>query len=667
MNGSDIAPLAKKLAEENNVNWQHLPGTGPEGRVVERDVLEYLAKVMAGEEALDPTPEPLPDGLESWPEEEVATFSPGESDVDLEGFQAEVARASSDGTRDNAPAETADDAFDESAPFADTVPFDSAEETNLEDIAAVDAEFATGELAYDDDRIEVDVDEADAADAMMAAHEVELDPADEPTIREDIFLFDDDDTEPGFGAADESGFDADLSQSAMDDDSDNPWALPDEAIAENADDAAVPVAPVFTAEDNSVKASSTEISDREVDFLDDPFADEFAGQDELADDNELIITEDEDALIDDIETIDATPPEDIVVSEDDSEALIASEFQDTADDDDFDDGSFTVAEDEESAATADVDSVFAEAPEDVGAFDEPVVTDMDEADVTDAADSVEVEDHGDQLEPVESAFNTEDTADNLELNEEDAVSEGSDEWTSQPDEQLSEPDMADEITAAVAVASAGLAGASLSAQSLETEPSREQEDALEEADEAVAAFPPSSLPLVSYGLLLRRHLDLTALSEAQLAVGREFNEGTPVAPTAFLLRAAAKALKTVPLGDDHSLGLAIISRHGLGVKQLATGLTFAEVLEHLSEAQNSEDTTQDDTGLVVADMSAFDVDEAVLGLDAPVLTLGRILFDSTEGRYRTTLSLSGKVDAEAGATFLGRVAELLGSPVQLVI
>lgn len=65
----DIAPLARRLAEENNVDWRRLAGSGTDGRIVERDVLDYLARVMAGEEDTDPTPEPLPDGIEAWPDQ----------------------------------------------------------------------------------------------------------------------------------------------------------------------------------------------------------------------------------------------------------------------------------------------------------------------------------------------------------------------------------------------------------------------------------------------------------------------------------------------------------------------------------------------------------------------------------------------------------------------
>ena len=72
MHEPDIAPLARRLAEENNVDWRRLQGSGEGGRVVERDVLGYLARVMAGEEAVDPTPEPVPDGMAAWPAGDVA-------------------------------------------------------------------------------------------------------------------------------------------------------------------------------------------------------------------------------------------------------------------------------------------------------------------------------------------------------------------------------------------------------------------------------------------------------------------------------------------------------------------------------------------------------------------------------------------------------------------
>ena len=55
-----ITPLARRLAEENGIDWRRLQGTGPDGTIVERDILAYLAKVMAGEVDHPPGPRRRP-------------------------------------------------------------------------------------------------------------------------------------------------------------------------------------------------------------------------------------------------------------------------------------------------------------------------------------------------------------------------------------------------------------------------------------------------------------------------------------------------------------------------------------------------------------------------------------------------------------------------------
>jgi hypothetical protein len=60
MSDPQITPLARRLAEENGINWRSLTGSGPDGTIVERDILAYLAKVMAGEITLPPAPDPGP-------------------------------------------------------------------------------------------------------------------------------------------------------------------------------------------------------------------------------------------------------------------------------------------------------------------------------------------------------------------------------------------------------------------------------------------------------------------------------------------------------------------------------------------------------------------------------------------------------------------------------
>ncbi|WP_309569574.1 E3 binding domain-containing protein [Deinococcus sp.] len=55
-----IAPLAKILAEANGIDWQKLRGTGDGGTVVEQDILNYLSRIMSGEEEPPSTPVDVP-------------------------------------------------------------------------------------------------------------------------------------------------------------------------------------------------------------------------------------------------------------------------------------------------------------------------------------------------------------------------------------------------------------------------------------------------------------------------------------------------------------------------------------------------------------------------------------------------------------------------------
>ncbi len=64
-----ISPLARRIAEENNVEWQSLEGSDAGGGVNERDVLSYLEGVTLGTKPVNPTPEPLPEGMTAWAEE----------------------------------------------------------------------------------------------------------------------------------------------------------------------------------------------------------------------------------------------------------------------------------------------------------------------------------------------------------------------------------------------------------------------------------------------------------------------------------------------------------------------------------------------------------------------------------------------------------------------
>jgi pyruvate/2-oxoglutarate dehydrogenase complex dihydrolipoamide acyltransferase (E2) component len=43
-NSIGIAPLAKRIAEENHLDWQNLTGTGKNGLIIEKDVLLAVAQ-----------------------------------------------------------------------------------------------------------------------------------------------------------------------------------------------------------------------------------------------------------------------------------------------------------------------------------------------------------------------------------------------------------------------------------------------------------------------------------------------------------------------------------------------------------------------------------------------------------------------------------------------
>jgi len=57
------SPLAKKLAEEKNINLQHIQGTGDNGRIIKRDIENYSGSSVAGSAAVF-----VPSGQESFEE-----------------------------------------------------------------------------------------------------------------------------------------------------------------------------------------------------------------------------------------------------------------------------------------------------------------------------------------------------------------------------------------------------------------------------------------------------------------------------------------------------------------------------------------------------------------------------------------------------------------------
>lgn len=535
----DISPLAKRLAEENNVDPRTLVGSGTGGRIVERDVLDYLAKVMMGEADVNPTPEPVPEGLEAWPEEDVA------------GYYAQPQA---------------------SAP--DTAP----------------------EPAQDDLLLETDA----PAGAWGQAGDAETSPAEVDDISEDLFLFD---TFDGGATADER----EAYGSAF---SPAPTAA-DEAPPDLADldfDAA-PAAPEAVARG--------EAGGLELDWGD-PGAEAPAWQPGEAAELEpgpnayaeaSAADEDEDDLLfDEPETV-ASAPERVEEAEDDVPLFVDEPGAEAAEE----------AEALERGAEPGFEAA-AEAPEPFTLERDSLLADETLEDGSAAAPGAGSE-AGDEIAADFGA----------ELEAEPEAGQGA------------------EVGDARFVAAAE----DELMQAMVGEP---------EVSPLAAPGAAENLPLVSYGVLLRRHLDLKPLLSAQTALAHELGGEVPLG--LLLARAAAKALEQVPLGDEGGLGLARFA--GGGIRLVPCDDAGSVPLRELLERGAAEGAAEQ-YALAVADLSDSGVDEAVLNLGMPVLSLGRILYDSEEGSNHSTLALSGDISVERGTRFLAAAAELLASPVRLIV
>ena len=505
----DISPLAKRLAEENNVNWRGLGGSGANGRIVERDVLEYLAKVMAGEEDVNPTAEPVPEGMEAWPEEDTAGYFNESPSIKATDTLTEVVT--------DMPSVSVEEVSD---PFA----LDEDSATILE------PELITPEPVTMDSSEDVfaDMDSSSEPAIDDVASTFNHEEVSDVHISEDIFLFDD-------TAADEA------SVVATDHD--------DEGNIQDTD-----VFMDIETEDHSEAASTLEGDTSDFGF---DASEDFTDVPMQASETDAIESE----------TLESTePPLDANLNEV-SDDLFATPSEEGSSDD---------------------TALFSD---DIG-HEEPSQDDS-------------------LLEPIAAS---------IEPTTNDGV------------------DHADDNLNGI------------------------------ESETLVPAAPLSTtdLPLSTFGVLLRRHADLGPAMAAQLSISHELgHEEEPIGLSNLLVRAAAKALQTVDIANGQGVGLALFENDGIRVAPVADAhnAPFRDLLEQLGTLDSDDNSV----GLVVADMSDLGVDEAVLNLDTPVLALGRILQDSEQGSQHSTLTLSGDVPVESGTQFLSAVAELLASPIRIVL
>jgi hypothetical protein len=578
----DISPLAKRLAEENNVNWRGLLGSGAGGKIVERDVLEYLAKVMAGEEDINPTAEPLPEGLDAWPEDDVRSFYGG-------AVPAEAPSASEEDLHVDTP-------------DLGSLELDTPAATHTSTTHAVQSSQESPDLGEDIfliDEVEEAVTPVMTQSVMTPSAEQSFELEAEVVTFDEISSFDEVETEVLAAIGEDPSSDL----FAADDDVENLAAL----FVDDAEDEGVIVAEVeqVSTADNAPEltyAASEEVTSFEAPA--DPDFDIPAYAAEAVPEETEILQEDEpeDEVVEAFAEEPAMPNVDAFESVSfEADAVAQSIPEDT----------FTTSEEP-----------VAEMVEQVEPFDMPV-----ESDVFADSDFSSAE-----VMPRETSVTDESTL----RHEPEATFEPS-----------FEPVVAPAVAATISDAGA------LGMTAMHSEP--------------VQVETPVNLPLVSYGVLLRRHVDLSTLMQAQHAVAEEIGQEEPVAITSFLLRAAAKAQHRVSLVSGRSIGLAVIRNQGISVVAVneASSAPFRQVLSHTQQALSSQAT--DKVDLVVADMSGFDIDEAVLNVGAPVLTLGRTMYDSSKGTHHSTLSLSGNISVESGTKFLSAVAELLNSPVRLVV
>ncbi len=609
MSEPDISTLARRLAEQNNVDWRALEGSGQGGKVVERDVLDYLARVMSGEEATNPTAEPLPEGMDAWPDQDLQEVRAGVGEAaSLGDLRQELA----DSVRTPEASDVAGEPFDdfgdvESVPLGGEVsgPEPLVASGSSDDAVAVDEDiFLFGDESPTDQPAA-----EETAGGTFTSPELGDGPIDAfgPPVAEaasDDAVGGNDDLGDLLVAGDEFDDDeaGDHADGYYDDPAAEPWGgYTAGQTAQSSDGAA------FSG------VSAGEFGEPDDDLFTDAAdgygadqADDHSAPSELSMDGDAYPAEDATGH-------DWTQPL-AGLEEGEAEATSVSEPDGHTAGGDW--GSdIALGGGGKTFATSESDGALWGEPETASATD-----DLWAGDGESVADPVEApHDEGVVAGAVDDGLVTDISADD------DLVSD-----------ITADDDLVTDITADAEAGALAAAGAGVDV---------------------------TELPLSRSATILRRHIDVSALAASQLSVGNELGFDEPLGVAPFLLRAVAKAAGEIGVASEH-VALAVLGS-GLELRRVgdAAGRSFGSLVAELSEPAVLEDEPQ----LVAADLSGLDLDEVLLDLDVPVVTLGRILYDNQRGAYRSTLALSGASQPEAGARLLARVAELLDAPVRLVL
>ena len=599
----DISPLAKRLAEENNVDWRALTGSGEDGRIVERDVLDYLARVMAGDEAADPTPEPLPDGMEAWSDMPPSEFGGGTwSSIEPTGNSPDDSADLTSGS-----SEAASTAGDD-----DLLEVDTGEHEVSSSSGATD-DWSSGDWGSNEWN-----DSGAAATASSGGAGSNGDAS-----RDDVFA--------GVGELGSSeGSSGDGFDFGQDDGSFDFGQQPENRSYGFADD---------PSEERSGFdfGSGTGTDEDEFDLGEGSEAEETTS---------FGRSSGEDVSVFDTSSMEPTIDEGIFVFEDEDVPQQTDTAQaDTAQTDtaqadieqadtehtSWEGQSATAAEVEQEVATSELAGEDTWQQEEDGsdlvASDAPWTAVTEEEGVDDHAVTFGATGFG----PGDSSADDYDYLDRGD----DALPEGV---------RIEE----DEYR----VVRSGVNGPAATATAV----------AVGSAASTVTA-PAGGRGVVTAGIVLRRDVDLAPVIDATRALSLELGEEAPL--VAFLLRAAVRAGQPWPLAAENSdVGLAVLSDSGVSVSVVARAgeMPFRDLVGACGQAGDPAKSP----AIAVADVSMMGIDEAVLDLGMPVLTVGRVL-EEESGRLHSTLTLSGLTTPESGSRFLGRVVELLSAPVRLVL
>ena len=720
----NIAPLAKRLAEENNVNWRGLSGSGSDGRIIERDVLEYLAKVMAGEESVNPTAEPVPEGMDAWPEEDVKGF-----------FESQAGESQVSDSDTSWPSFTETDTLDQLEKEQQELKKTKNHEAFDAEAEAEDLLKKSGVFDLEDDTLETkDESSIFEKDIFITESDVEFDEsilsATEPSedvfdelkvddLSEDVFLLDENtevleldqilDDSPETEADEISNLFSDATdevksedmlidkqletgdassleasgglfsseQDEIDDDLASLFVDPDEdeLMELSAEGESIAQTDAITEEagNTEVFADAEEIV--ELEEISETFDDDLqlreqqaVGLEESDDDVYNVLSGDEELQLEAEaeEMLELESLEESLDIEQDGGQLEAqgdSDLELTVDDleEIVDEDISAVQESDEIAESLDDGLSFATAAGAVGVAASAGLGREADAEVEEVVEAVEseasdqvIEDFSEDLEEeleIEVSETYEQVAE--ELIEENIEVETSENIDSQIVEEVVEETIEAE-------AEEPHTEETLAAEQAEMSEVEEIRSSLVAKSSQVIASQPS----MSYGVLLRRHLDLEKLVDAQKVISVEL--GSEVEFAAFLLKAAAKAARHTGLVDAGKLGKVNFAGKGISIDAINNAAdSFGAFVAAMGNGKSYE-IGSEQIELVVADMSALEVDEVVLNVVAPVLSLGRINH-SADGSAKSTLSISGDISVEAAAKFMAVVAELLSSPIRLLV